>query len=109
MEYAQSNQAYRTAQTRALEVPADSPGEASRIRDGITNAEQALSGIHEQIGLLEKRLDTVLRPIPPQGNTASTATPQPICSHVTGRLNILNEGFAAAAERLRELRERVEV
>ncbi len=93
--------------TTAVE-PSESP---SVIRNGVTNAEQLLSGIHESISLLEKRLDTVLRPVPPQVQATQNApnTPTPVCSHVTGRMNILNDGFSAAISRLQDLASRVEV
>ena len=86
------------------------PVSASPIRDGVTLAEEHLSGIMQAIGSLEKRLDTVLRPSPPSGvGLAEKAPPVPVCSHMMGRLRILNEGFFAAIERLRELESRVEV
>jgi len=83
--------------------------EPSPIRDGVTSAEQALSHIHEAISHLERRLETVLRPMPPQGQGTATDPPVPLCSHVMGRLHILNDGFNAAIARLQELTSRVEV
>ena len=79
------------------------------VCDGVGAAEQLLSAIQESISALEKRLDTVLRPVPPLGQSGpSTAASQPICSHLTGRLAILNEGFENANQRLRELTARIE-
>lgn len=82
----------------------------SKIRDSITATEQLLTAVHEEITQLEKRLDTVLRPVPPQGESRMNApTPAPVCSHVTGRLAILNEGFQGAIQRLRDITSRTEV
>ena len=111
MEYAQGGYANANKVIgRGMEVPADAQPDASKVRDAITAAEQFQSEIHEHITLLEKRVDTVLRPGPPQqAGAVGGNTPQPICSHVTGRLNLLNEGLHGIVLRLRELRERVEV
>lgn len=84
---------------------------SSPIRDGIGYAEQTLSELHQTISHLEKRLETVLSPVPPtvasQGNKAGPTGPP--ASHVHGRLVILNEGYAQAVRRLRDLAQRVEV
>lgn len=87
--------------------PVESP---SRVRDEIGNAEQLLSSIHEAISSLDRRLDTVLKPEPPtaQGNS-NPVQASPVCSHVTGRLNILNEGLVGAIGRLQGLAQRIEV
>jgi hypothetical protein len=92
----------------ATEVPTP---DNSRIRDGVSAAEQALSALHEMISHLEKRLETVLSPMPSQpANVANAGTPTgPPRSHVTGRLSILNEGFGHAIQRLNELGGRIEV
>lgn len=85
---------------------------ASRIRDGITQAEQVLSNVHEAISAMEKRLDTVLTPAPPQltANAATTAgRAGPVLSHLGGRVSILNEGFDHAVARLRDLTRRLDV
>lgn len=107
MAYAEKN--YGNASLTATQANSIEPETPSKIRDGITTAEQFQSEINEHISLLEKRLDTVLRPVPPSGQGANVATPQPVCSHVTGRLNLLNEGLHGIVTRLRELRDRVEV
>ncbi len=76
----------------------------------MTNAEELLSGVHETISQLEKRLDTVLRPMPPTGQANQAgATIGPVCSHVAGRLNILNDGFRSAIARLQDIASRAEV
>lgn len=112
MEYA--NQ----AQGRGLSYPAttgyadkmpEPPESPSRIRDGITNAEQYLSELHDAITAVENRFDTVLRPVGPTNAAQGSATPQSVASHVTGRLTILNEGFQQAISRLREIANRAEV
>lgn len=83
---------------------------ASRIRDGLGIAEERLSDLHAVIDSVERRLDTVLSPVAP-----ATAPPRngaevnTIGSHVTGRVQLLNEGFAHASARLRELTRRIEV
>jgi len=89
---------------------ADMPESASHIRDGVGLAEQRLSDIHDVIGLLEKRLETVLSPAPPSPVSTNTSKQAgPPMSHVSGRIQILNEGFAHASFRLRDLARRVEV
>lgn len=90
---------------------ADAPPTSTPIRDGVSNAEQSLSELHGAIERLERRLDTVLRPVPPSTlGSANPGTPVgPPCSHVMGRLHILNEGFNGAIQRLNELMDRVEV
>lgn len=102
----------RAMQAGTLGVPVSPEVESpSRIRDAVMTTEQALSALHEMISLLERRLDTVLRPVPPaaQSNVAQGGATGPVCSHVTGRLNILNEGFIHAIGRLNELGGRIEV
>ncbi len=96
-------------QARTSAPVPESPESPSRIRDQVGNSEQALSAIQESISTLERRLDTVLSPVPPQGNTNVPATSAPPCSHLTGRLEILNDGFANANRRLRDLAGRIEV
>jgi len=82
---------------------------ASVIRDGIGQAEQWVSDLHGLVDQLEKRLTTVLspsQPMPDSAGTAKSPTPQ---SHVTGRLQILNEGYAHLASKLNDILRRVEV
>ena len=113
MEYSGSGQSTRYASVgydREVSAPRDTPPESSRIRDGVTASEQSLSDIHTAIDMLTKRLDTVLRPVPPSAqSTASQKLPQSVSSHLAGRVEILNEGFRAAIDRLHELHSRVEV
>lgn len=90
--------------TNAATTPETSP-----IRDGVTNAEQNLTSLHEAISRLERRLDTVLRPLPPSTTSAGKDSLHPACSHVMGRLHILNEGLNGAIARLSELEGRIEV
>ncbi len=91
-------------------VGADEAESASRIRDGIGQAEQASSMILEAIESLSRRLDTVLSPTPPSTLSANkpSATIAPY-SHLCERVNMLNETLSGAEQRLRELRRRVEV
>ena len=83
------------------------------IRDRISANEQLLSELHNQIDLLEKRLDTVTTPVAPTPAQTQTGNPaprsQPNSSHVSGRLDILNEGYMHAIGRLSALRDRVEL
>lgn len=100
---------YNTSTGYASVAPQDviSP---SRIRDGITHSEEALSSVHDAIGVLEARLETVLQPQPP--STVANAGAKPVgppASHVMGRVLILNEGYELAAARLRDLARRIEV
>ena len=82
----------------------------SAIRDGISNAEQALSNIHEAIARLENRLETALRPVPPStAPTGNVGVPTSHGSHITGRLNILNDGLIGASQRLADLESRIEI
>jgi hypothetical protein len=92
-------------------VPTPEPQESpSRIRDGISSSEQLLSAIHDAISSLEKRFDTVLRPMPPSTLSGANAGQSgPVGSHLTGRIAILNEGFQQALARLHELTARAEV
>jgi len=86
------------------------PVSASRIRDGITAIEETLSALHDAIGSLESRLETVLQPQPP--STAANASIRPASvpqSHVMGRVSILQEGFEAAINRVRDIAIRIEV
>lgn len=95
--------------TAAIAMPVDLEESASRIRDGISAAEQELSQVHSAIDRLEKRLDTILTPVPPStlsGNANKASQPS---SHVMGRIELLNEGFQHATSRLRALTLRVEV
>lgn len=95
------------SQARVSTLSVDS---ASPIRDGVTQSEQFLSEIHECIDALEKRLETVLTPQPPMpagGNAVQKS--QPLASHLSGRMAILNEGFSHVSSRLRELCRRVEI
>lgn len=88
-----------------------SPESSSPIRDAVSHDEQILSAVHEAISLLEKRLDTVLTPVPPQ--PSNTLNPDrataPICSHLHGRMRILNEGYEDAVRRLHALSVRIEI
>jgi hypothetical protein len=96
-------------ENRGLVDPsAESP---SVIRDGISYTEQTLSELHSVIDGLEKRLETALKPVPPQ-SADTIRTPQPSgppVSHLAGRLVILNDGYQQAVARLSELARRVEV
>lgn len=98
--------------TVALSRPTDpSQGvSSSPARDRISSAESWLSDSHQALDALEKRLDTILTPVPPiPPGTAAQNTPTPIQSHVVGRLVILNDGYAHLVDRIQRLIARVEL
>jgi hypothetical protein len=110
MEYGgYSGQSLTNSRLTDTRTATEAAPEPSPIRDGVTNSEQALSQLHEVISRLERRLETVLKPAPPQGQGNSPQPTGPPCSHVMGRLHMLNDGFNAAIARLQELTSRVEV
>ena len=66
--------------------------------------------LHDAISNLEKRLEPVLTPVPPQpGMNQGAMAPGPITSQLRGRLATLNEGYGDAIRRLRDLALRIEV
>lgn len=110
MDYAQGHFTGQNRTSLAGNVPMDTAPISTPIRDGVTNAEQGLSALHEAISRLEKRLETVLRPLPPATNSANAGAPTgPPCSHVMGRLHILNDAMNGAVARIAELEGRIEV
>lgn len=105
MDYRSFSQATSNAVTPSVPTQPES----SLVRDGLTRAEQLCSELHEELNRLEQRLDTVLRPLPPQGQAAGKQElPGPV-SHVVGRLHILIDGHNGAIARLRDLTARIEV
>jgi len=90
-------------------APAPVDESASAIRDAVTHAEALLSELHEAISALDRRLETVLTPAPPQTATNSPSKTGSVGSHLRGRVLILNEGWQHAVERISQLRQRVEV
>lgn len=91
---------------QASPVDSETP---SQIRDAVGVAEQCLSDLHDQIAALERRLETVLSPAPPQVARDNAKAPTPTGSHLLGRLLIVDEGFRFACERLSAIRNRVEI
>lgn len=81
----------------------------SQIRDAVSATEQAVGDLHEAINFLEKRLDTVLLPVPPSNTPGVPGTPQAIGSHMHGRVVQVNQSFSHAIDRLRDLARRVDV
>ncbi len=111
MDYSNRNYggiANTTAAVNAYSGPSE-PESGSPIRDCVGAAEQSLSELHNVIDGLEKRLDTVLTPMPPTGAGTNATQPQPVTSHVRGRLIILNDGYQHATQRLHDLIRRVEI
>lgn len=110
--YGYSNSLAQSAVGYSPQAPPATEAEStSRIRDGVSQSEQLLTAVHEIISMLEKRLDTVLQPVPPQpaSNAGQAARTGPVASHLYGRLVILNEGYEHAVARLRDLIRRVDV
>ncbi len=105
------NSTLNQAQHGSYAVTAPAVESSSRIRDGVAHSEQMLSSVHEAISNLEKRLDTVLTPIPPSPvNTASTGKGlSQSGSHLHGRVQILNEGYEDALRRIQALIGRIEI
>ncbi len=87
------------------------PTPSSQARDRISSAEQWLSDLNNLVDGLEKRLDTILTPVPPStiGGTGGSPTPQQLKSHVVGRLDILCEGYSHLASRIQHLSNRIEL
>lgn len=81
---------------------------SAAARDRISAAESWLSDSHAALDMLENRLDTILTPTPP-GNDVNPAAPTPLQSHVVGRLQILNDGYAYLVRRMHTLAERIEL
>lgn len=110
MDY-QNNAKESTSPRGYYAGPVDSVESGSRIRDGVSHSEQVLSGIHEAIVMLEKRLDTVLTPVPPASVSTASQNKQQmaVSSHLHGRMQILNEGYEDALRRIHALIGRVEV
>lgn len=89
--------------------PTCDPIETSPARNQISGAETWLSDLHAAIDRLEQRLDTILTPVPPDVNKVNASTPTSPKSHVVGRLELLNEGFAHLSGRIERLKGRVEL
>lgn len=104
-----SNQRTGYAHAISYAAPADAPESPSRIRDGIGDAEEALSAVHFAISALEKRLDTVVAPTAPDVRAEPPAAPRAIASPLASRVEKLTSDLQAAVRRLAELTMRVEV
>lgn len=88
----------------------DPPSTSSPARDRISAAESWLSDSHVALDMLEKRLDTILTPTAPQGTSGvNQNTPTPLQSHVVGRLQILNDGYAHLVQRMHTLADRIDL
>lgn len=87
------------------------PDESERIVcNRVGTLEETLGAIHLQIEYLENRLDTALTPAMPSTKAGEREkAPMPVMSHLCSRLVTLNEGMAAAVERLNRIRMRVEI
>lgn len=100
---------YTLTVSGALSPKEDAQIGPTAIRDRITGAESLMSDLHNAIDALEKRLDTVLIPVPPATGSGQGAGPSAPISHVRGRLELLNEGTSHAIQRLQQLAQRVDV
>lgn len=95
------------ASSNALPAP---PDISTPVRDRINGLESWLSDCHVALDMLEKRLDTITTPVPPQpaSTNAAVKTGQ-LQSHVQGRLELLNEGFWHLVARMHALHARIEL
>lgn len=111
MDYTDKSAYARGAALQNCNVATPSEETASKIRDGVTRAEEQLAALHSMISTLENRFDTVLTPVPPQ--PASVNQPKDGCglvqSHLLARLHSLNNVIEEAYQRLRTLLSRAEV
>ncbi len=108
MDYTELRQ---MAQNQTANYRGPTAESASQIRDGISQSEQLLSDMQGLIDTFEKRVETILRPVPPQGlgQAATPAAPQHPASHLRGRITIMNEGFSHVMSRLAGLMDRIEL
>ncbi len=105
----QDNVNYRRGvQTDVVPSNPDSP---SAIRDTVTHIESLLSGLHIQVGVTEKRLDTVLESVPPAVSQACNGAKeaQTNNSHLLERLYELGRSVEYLLNRLQDLTRRVQV
>lgn len=100
---------YQNALTAVQGNRADTPESPSRIRDAVSGIEERLSEVHQLISMLEKRFDTVLQSVPPSPAQTPPSSNHAACSHIFGRLALLDEGFKQAADRMRDIAQRAEV
>lgn len=87
-------------------APDESP---SKIRDAVGSFEQLAGDLHKVLSRLESRLDTVLTPVPPPGQTATPESLTPIASSLLARLYGANDTLSVAIQRVADLQQRVEV
>ena len=94
-------------------VPLTQPSPAvdtpSKVRDGLTFIEAQASELHELISAVERRIETILTPLPPATDVNQKQGGRPMMSHVFDRLTTLSETFTAAKMRLAALLDRVEL
>lgn len=85
----------------------------TRIRDRVTSLEIQMSDLHGLISSLERRLDTVVTPVPPSVASVGGVKADPIIgspnSHLFDRLETLSRGVTEAQGRLSSLLSRIEV
>lgn len=110
MDPSQNSWGPLTATSQGSNYKSPEPASTSPARDRIASAEQWLSDLHSIVDGLEKRLDTILTPVPPSGVGNSVGpTPTQPKSHVVGRLDILCDGFSHLASRIQQLGTRIEL
>lgn len=92
-------------------VPMTDAPVSSPVRDAISGGEEFISTLNAAVDRLERRLDTILTPTPPQtsGSGGSGASPTPLMSPVQARLRMANDAWAVLANRLNTLHDRIEL
>lgn len=105
---AKTTRPFPNAAAQCANAPTDRS--ATAIRDALGMTDVFLQEVHEAINLIEARLDTVLLPtVPTPATTGSEQKLRASGSHVRDRVFMLNDGFSAAALRIRELARRIDV
>lgn len=87
-------------QARAL-TACEAPKPTPNIPAAHDNMDKAIGALHEQINILEQRLQPVFRlePATPQ----APQSPQPIAQNISMRINQATDGVVIAASRIQEI------
>lgn len=92
---------------RALAQPDIAPARPVPHVMGVCSTQ--LGDLHEVLGELERRLGSVLMPVPPQGNGVDKGAPSPVRSELGDRLDQISMGIVAAKNRVVAVLDRLEV